>query len=103
MTHAEECKALRAEVARTAALVGADGDEVVSGLQAEIELKAVALETLQTECSKLEAEAVVLIEANDAAAATKRAGSAAVDRLEAECSKLEAATVALSDAKDAAE
>ena len=37
------------------ALVGADGEEVVSGLQAEIELKAVALEKLQAECSELEA------------------------------------------------
>merc|ERR1719424_2446890 len=69
VTHAEECEALRAEVARTAALVGADGDQVVSGLQAEIELKAAALEKLQAECSKLEADAVVLVEVNAAAAA----------------------------------
>merc|ERR1711865_222829 len=34
--HQAECDELKAEVARVSALVGADGDAVVSGLQAEI-------------------------------------------------------------------
>ena len=55
---------LRGAGSKVAALVvAADGDEVVSGLQAEIELKAAALEKLQAECTKLEADAVVLIAA----------------------------------------
>ena len=47
--HQAECDELKAEVAREMALVGANGDAVVCGLQAQIEIKVQEMERLRAE------------------------------------------------------